>query len=132
MSDLSGRWEGLLVDTAGVQQRAEFDLDEKDGGIEGSAGLTVVDTHEREQRRAKVEGGHGRGARARGEGDGDDDVELSIRTEDGGTFTFRGRSGDPGQHAEAVVYGTYEVSGAKDLPASAGVAILWRYKQIGG
>lgn len=130
MTVLTGHWEGLLVDTAGVQQRAEFDLDEKDDTIEGSAGLTVVDTHERSARRAKVEGGRGAGARGRA-GD-EDEVELSIRTEDGGTFTLRGRSGDPGEHAEAVVYGTYEVSGAKDLPVSAGVAILWRYRQVGG
>lgn len=130
MTELSGHWEGLLVDTAGVQQRAEFDLDEKDDTVEGSAGLTVVDTHEQPQKRAKVRGGRGGGARARAGDEGE--VELSITTETGGTFSFRGRSGDPGQHAEAVVYGTYEVSGDKDLRESAGVAILWRYREIGG
>lgn len=128
MADMSGHWEGVLIDTAGIQQRAEMDLDETAETLEGSAGLTVVDTHERAEQKAKVTGPK---PTERG-GESADGVEFSIALETGGQFNFHGRSGDAGAHAEAVVFGTYDVTEQGELPVSAGVAVLWRYRPSGG
>lgn len=129
MADLSGHWEGTLLDTEGIQQRANLEIDETAEAVEGTAGLTVIDTHERSAKKGKVtgpKGGAGTGALAT-----EETVEFTIRLETGGEFKFRGWSGEPGEHAEAVVYGTYSVIEKGDLPVSAGVAILWRYRRTG-
>jgi hypothetical protein len=117
MLDTDGNWSGTLFAAEGMQARIELRLRDQ----EGEVSLTVVSDDPRE---APKEGK----VRVRRS---NDEIRLLCALEQGAqSLEITGRIQSLRVHAEAVIYGTFEMRNARSQSKEVGVVIIWRFAGI--
>lgn len=119
MNDFTGSWSGMMFDAEGGRARGSLELKGGKGEIKGSSNVTVIGEHSGIELKGKVRGKYGKGGTV---------TLIQEFKEAGIRVVFEGRGMALKTHAEASLYGTYQVEGRETGDLAGGVAIFWRYR----